>query len=362
MAEVSEDSAPRCRPGSVYIVVVNWNGWEHTLACLESLFRLRHAGARVIVCDNGSTDGSAQRIMAWANGRLDILPDDGPLRALSHPPVPKPIPHRVLSGDDLTREHTLPGDPAGDATRLILIRAAANLGFGAGCNLGIRYAMGQGDFDALWLLNNDTVVHPDALDAMLRRLDEPGIGMCGSTVLYYDAPGRIQCQAGARFYRIASLSRLIGKDRRLRRAVPSVRVEHALDHLYGASMLVCRAFIAGTGPLPEHYFLYYEEMDWTSRGGKHWQLGYAEQSLVYHRKGASAGTGTRRQGRGARARRQLARSRLRFTRIHRPAALPVVQCLLLAEALAYLLRGRWAQTRALLQALRGTDLDPGAGR
>lgn len=360
MTAVIEGSATRSRPASVYVVLVNWNGWAHTLACLESLFRLRNPGARVIVCDNGSTDGSMQRITDWAGGRLDILPDHGALRALSHPPVPKPISHRVLNVGDAGRGFAAGGDPAsdpaGEPMRLILIRAAENFGFGAGCNLGIRYAMAQNDFEALWLLNNDTVVHPDALDALLRRLAVPGTGMCGSTILHYDAPNRIQCQAGARFYRIASLSRLIGKDRVLRRAIPSGRVERALDHLYGASMLVRGAFIERTGPLPEHYFLYYEEMDWTLRGGKCWRLGYAERSLVYHRKGASAGTGTRRQGRHARARYQLAHSRLRFTRIHCPAALPAVQCLLLVDALAQMLLGRWSQVRALLWALRGIDM------
>ncbi|WP_295543959.1 glycosyltransferase [uncultured Thiohalocapsa sp.] len=350
-----------CPPASVYVVVVNWNGWAQTLACLESLYRLRTPGARVIVCDNGSTDDSARRIVDWASGRLDVLPERGPLRRLSHPPTPKPLPHRVVSAspdaagqDGAHRDQAW--DRATDATAepLTLIVAEANRGFGAGCNLGIRYALARGDCDALWLLNNDTLVDPDALDALLLRLAEPGLAMCGSTLLHQDAPHRIQCQAGARFYRLASLSRFIGKDRARHRALPAARVERQLDHLYGASMLVTRAFIEQAGLLPEDYFLYYEEMDWTLRGGVQWRLGYAQHSLVYHRKGASAGTGTRRRGRDARARYRLAHSRLRFTRIHRPRLLPVIQCLLLLEALACTLRRRWPQVRALLRALRET--------
>lgn len=55
------------RGGWVAIVVLNWNGWADTIACLESLRRLDAAApARLIVCDNGSTDGSAPRLAAWA--------------------------------------------------------------------------------------------------------------------------------------------------------------------------------------------------------------------------------------------------------------------------------------------------------
>jgi len=331
---------------------VNWNAWAHTLTCLESLSRLHTLAARVVVCDNGSTDGSVERIIAWARGGLDALPADGPLRSLSHPPVPKPISHRLLRENEPYGQDQPP--------RLTLIQGSENRGFGAGCNLGIRYAMAHPDCRAIWLLNNDTVVHADALDALLRRLDEPNMGLCGSTLLHYDAPTRIQCQGGARFYRAASLSRLIGKDRPLQHALPARQVERMLDHLYGASMLVSRGFIEQAGPLPEGYFLYYEEMDWTLRGGEGWRLGYAADSLVYHRKGASAGTGTR-ASRSARASYQLGHSRLRFTRLHNPSILPVVYVLLLMEALLQALRGQGSQSRAVFRALTGTQADATCG-
>jgi GT2 family glycosyltransferase len=362
MAEgIAGDGVAVVAPASVYAVLVNWNGWAHTIACLDSLFRLRTPGLRVIVCDNGSGDGSVEHIVAWAQGRLELVPEQGPPGACTWPPVAKPIPMRVLDAAETAATNARDGiEPP-----LTLIRCASNLGYGGGNNVGIRHALARAHCRAVWLINNDTVVDAGALDALLLRLAGPGVGMCGSTVLHHAAPGRIQCQGGARFYGVAALSRLIGKDRPAHRPLPAARVERRLDHLYGASMLVSRAFIETAGPMPEHYFLFYEEMDWTLRGGDRWRLGYAPDSIVYHRKGAAAGTGTRQQGRAASARRQLALSRLRFARLHRPRALPVVCGLLLIEALLHALRGRRVQALALLQAMqqsrRGAD-DPAAGR
>jgi GT2 family glycosyltransferase len=55
-----------------YIVIVNWNGWKDTIECLESVFRLRHDNFVVVVCDNGSSDGSMERIMEWSTGERSI--------------------------------------------------------------------------------------------------------------------------------------------------------------------------------------------------------------------------------------------------------------------------------------------------
>ena len=41
-----------------YIILVNWNGWNHTIECLESVYRMHSSDYKVIVCDNGSTDDS----------------------------------------------------------------------------------------------------------------------------------------------------------------------------------------------------------------------------------------------------------------------------------------------------------------
>ena len=57
----------------VYILIVNWNGWQDTLECLESVFRLDYPDYRVVVCDNGSTDGSCEKIIEWADSYSETV-------------------------------------------------------------------------------------------------------------------------------------------------------------------------------------------------------------------------------------------------------------------------------------------------
>ena len=78
---------------TVHVLLLNWNGWRDTIECLESVLRLEWPELRVIVCDNGSTDGSEARIAEWARGALDApVPTHPALAALVTPPVRKPIP------------------------------------------------------------------------------------------------------------------------------------------------------------------------------------------------------------------------------------------------------------------------------
>jgi len=117
------------------VVIVNWNGAADTIACLESIFA-GSAQAHVIVVDNGSADDSRARI-----------------------------------GAALSRRGVL-------GTRASLIDAGENLGFAAGCNLGLRAAQAAG-CEFVVFLNNDTIVEADALDRIVQRLaDDTGCFAC----------------------------------------------------------------------------------------------------------------------------------------------------------------------------------------
>lgn len=77
----------------VGIIILNWNGWKDTIECLESVFRNPYSNYQVIVVDNGSEDGSIEKIKAWTEGKQKILTSEPShtLYYLSHPPVKKPI-------------------------------------------------------------------------------------------------------------------------------------------------------------------------------------------------------------------------------------------------------------------------------
>ena len=126
------------------VVVLNWNGWADTLECLESLLRCRAIGGPIVVCDNDSEDESVERLRDWAEGRLDVwVPPEAPLRGLSHPPIPRPIP--IVEHDRASAGAANGVGEAESAARLVLIRTGANLGFAGGNNVGLRYLLGRAD-------------------------------------------------------------------------------------------------------------------------------------------------------------------------------------------------------------------------
>jgi GT2 family glycosyltransferase len=320
----------------VGILILNINGWTDTIECLESVFRSEHSGYDVVVCDNGSTDGSIERIMDWAAGRLSsYVPPDNPLRKLSQPPIAKPIACRVYE----RREAEAGGRPGEPTPRLTLIRNRENLGFAGGNNVGLRYLLARDEVDHVWLLNPDTVVEPNALGRMLEvGRNDPEVGICGSTLLYYDAPDRVQALGGASYNRWFALPRHIGAGSHSGARIDAAAVERRMSYVCGASMLVTRAFLLHAGLMNEERFLYFEELDWALRARGRFRMAYAPESIVYHREGAKAGSGA---AKSPMADYFFLRNRIRITREFSPAALPTVYMALMVAAVRRIYRGQW---------------------
>ena len=337
-----------CEPGKnqdmkSYVVILNWNGWRDTIECLESVFHLCDPDFRVIVCDNASSDESVQKIRQWANG--DVMADSQNPR-LSHlclPPCPKPVLHRELSRKEAERY-----TPDTVDAQLILIQNGANLGFAGGTNVGLRFALQDSACQYFWVLNNDTVVDPEALAAMVRQTErEPELGLCGSSILSYADPKRLQVQAGRRFSKWTGRAQIPPKltveESRSRRA--------EFDYIEGASMLATRSFLEGVGLLEERYFLYYEEVDWAERAKGKFAIGYAPDSIVYHKEGASIGSNSDRGKRSLMSTRYLVRSRVLFTRKFGPHFLPTVLGAISLAALHRLLFGDGNRARLIVSSM-----------
>ncbi len=323
---------PVDRDGWAAIVVLNWNGWADTIACLESLRGLDPAApARLIVCDNGSTDGSADRLAAWGRAafgagcvRLDRAQAETSLR------------------------------PAG-AWRMALIDNGANLGFAGGNNVGVRWALGDPGCTHVWLLNNDTEVAPDALAQALGRMAaDPAIGLCGSTLIYHHDRGRVQAFGGSSYDPHTGGTRHLGAFEPVAR-VPDdpAEVESRMACVVGAAMLASRRFLEEVGLPSEDYFLYYEELDWAWRARGRFRMGYAPRSRVWHKEGASIGTAA--SGGSPLSLYYLYRSRMRFVARHDPAHRAGVRRCCLAEIARMALRGRFGAARAALNGLLGRD-------
>jgi GT2 family glycosyltransferase len=336
----------------VAILVLNWNNWADTLECLESLFHLDYPDFQVIVCDNGSTDDSLVKIREWAAGIL-TAPVGMSLSGVRVEFCQKPIPIAEFDRSSIER---------GDSTAepLLLIRNGANLGFAGGNNVGLRYALQSGQFDYCWVLNNDTVVASDALQKLVDRMNEADApGLCGSTLLEYRNPDRINALGGAFYSRWLGLAWHLGRGRRWPRQVKRQQVEHRMDYVVGASMFTSREFLETVGLMAEDYFLYYEELDWATRAHGYFACAWAPQSLVYHKIGGTIGTSSHPARKSLISDYYTLRNRIRFTLRFYPWALPTLYFGLLF-AVGYRLlfgQGRRAAMVLRLMLLPGSSFE-----
>lgn len=323
----------------VCIVLLNWNRWRDTIECLESVFRLDYPRFTVIVCDNASTDGSFEAIEGWARGDVTAAVREPGLLRLMQPAVPKPL--RVLKPDcERIADSAARGLPS-----LVLIQTGSNLGFAGGNNVGIRYALKRGDCDYIWLLNNDTVVEPDALSKIVEAAEEdPQLGICGSMIRAYASPHEILTAGGRKYNRWTGRTRTIQDV-----ATPSTSKPSEPDYIEGASMLVSQRFLQETGLLEERYFLYFEELDWAARARPRFHLGYCPTSIVYHKEGRSIGSALDRESRSTLSEFYLTRNRLVFTRRYHPWCVLSVLAAIAASALQRLLIGMPKSAAAILQ-------------
>jgi len=312
----------------VYVITLNWNRPELTCACVDSMLGLDYPAFEIVVCDNASTADSVVAIRKWAA-----------LRG---------------SGEqgEFMREYANTSSAAGggDApARITLIHTGSNLGYAGGMNVGLRYALGRGDADFCWILNNDTVLAPDALSALVARACcGNDIGICGSTLVNLDDRERVQAYGGARYSPWSARSRAIGAFSHVD-SVPadSSAVEAQMAYVIGASMLVSRRFLREVGLMDESYFLYSEEHDWAYRGMRlGFRLGYAPGSVVYHAEGATIGTSA--SGGSELSLFYLYRSKAMFVARHHPLLLPIACASFVWDALKMALKGLPRKSRAIV--------------
>lgn len=202
----------------------------------------------------------------------------------ANPPSIKPI--------DLDEFPALPAQSRAfeDMAKLTLIQAGQNGGFAAGNNIALDYASRCGA-QFHWLLNNDTVVAPDALSALVERAtSDSQIGLCGSLLAFYEEPAVLQLAGGCAYYPVFGMARRLSADRPRGRASTMRDIERQMGYVSAASCLVSDDFLREIGPMSEEYFLYCEEIDWALRARGKFRLSVAVGSVVFHKSGRSTGS------------------------------------------------------------------------
>ncbi len=301
----------------VYIVVLNYNNWADTIACAESLLLGDYDNFRLIIVDNDSPDNSMHYIRLWAEGRLSSwTPPRDPLHELSSPAVQKPVDFVYYEDDAYVRECS--GDH-----KVVLLQSGQNRGYSAGNNIGIRYAKSRGDFDYIWILNNDTVVRRDTLTRLVAFAAENShLGLIGTTLLFYDLPDKIQA-FGASFNPRLAVQKHYLAHAPYSRSLVSQFDQKQLDYIIGASMFMSRKCIDAIEWMPEEYFIYFEEIDIaTNCRRKGLDFAICTEAIVYHKESVSIKQENRKTS--AFSDFYAMRNRLIVTRKYYPRFLPSV--------------------------------------
>jgi GT2 family glycosyltransferase len=224
---------------SIGIVIVNWNRWQLTEACIAALRLSLNAKYHSYVVDNASTDGSAD--------------------------------HLAALGSDVT-----------------LIRHHVNAGWAGGNNVGVARALGDGH-DFIMLLNNDAVPRPDTL-AILSRVEANLTGTGGPRPVLGPVERR---QSGCFGFVRATEDPQTGIPRWNPRDEVRAALQQELiptSYVQGSALFTHRSVFERTGLFDERYFLYYDETDWCYRAAYAGHpLLMVRDATVQHESGATTG-------------------------------------------------------------------------
>ena len=220
----------------ISIITINYNGLANTCALIETI-PFNDYPLEVIVVDNASSE------------------DEATLIEQSYPQVK-------------------------------VIRSKKNLGFAGGNNLGIKAALGR----YLFFINNDTILKPQTSDLkhLIERLEsDTKIGMVCPKIRFAWDSCPIQFAGYTPLSRITLRNKAIGYGEE---DLGQYDNAHSTPYAHGAAMMVKREAIERAGLMPECYFLYYEELDWSMmirRAG--YEIWYEPTCTIYHKESQATG-------------------------------------------------------------------------
>ena len=280
----------------VSIITINYNGLEDTCALIESI--PFNENMEVIVVDNASKNQEAQTI-------------------------------------------------AQRFQKVKVIQSDINLGFAGGNNLGIQAAQGK----YLLFINNDTIFKDFNINALICRMEtSPKIGIVCPKIRFACGTNPIQFAGYTPLSKITIRNQAIGFNEEDHGQFESA---HPTPYAHGAAMLIRKDAIEKVGMMPECYFLYYEELDWSmmfTRAG--YQIWYEPICAIYHKESQTTGQNSPLRTY------YLTRNRLLLVKRNpkefiQPLAYLYLFCIVaLRDILKYSLASRFDFTKATLCALR----------
>jgi len=228
----------------VQIIILNWNGYELTKDCLNSLSRLDYQNYKVIVVDNGSTDGSYKKLVS-------------------------------------------------EFPAIEFLAIEANLGFADGNNAAILHTREKYNPQLFLLLNNDTTVEPTFLRKMVDTFSSnPNAGILGNKIYYYEDPQRIWF-AGGQFNKFLGDGIHLGIDQL---DIGQFNDQKKIDFVTGCCMMISKDVINKIGLLDSSFFAYCEDLDYSLRASKAgYVITYVPDAIIYHKVSSSFKTKDKKQ-------------------------------------------------------------------
>ena len=264
----------------VGIVILNWNTWEDTIECLESLFLNSYPNYITIVIDNASKDESIKKIKEYCQGDLPVKSN-----FVKYHPENKPIKYIEYTREEALTKKTEPLEfkDLPSSKKVVIIKNEKNYGFPEGNNIGMRYALNC-NCDYVLLLNNDTVVDKEFLTEMIKVAERDNqIGLTGSKIYYYYHPTKIQSTGGRirwAFGDIINYGNVIDNGQ--------YDIIEERDYFTSNSLLIKKMVIENISFIDPTFFFGQEEYDYCTRAKRNgWKLVYVPSSKIWHKVGSS---------------------------------------------------------------------------
>ncbi len=229
-----------------------------------------------------------------------------------------------------------------------VIRSKKNLGFAGGNNLGIRAAHGK----YLFIINNDTIFKDFNVLALIDRLESsPSIGIVCPKIRFAWGTNSIQYAGYTPLSRVTVRNRAIGFGEEDQ---GQYEIATPTPYAHGAAMLVKRASMEKVGLMPECYFLYYEELDWSmmfTRAG--FQIWYEPKCTIFHKESQATGQNSPLRTY------YITRNRLQLVRRNWQGITKYVSlCYLMMivapkDMLQFAIQGKWSLVCAVLKGING---------
>jgi len=262
---------------NVTIILLNWNGWEDTIECLESLLQMDYTNYNIVIVDNHSENDSIEKIKRYASGR--------PLSTsqyFAHNCLSKP--QKIIEIDELDIHAPLVAKVETNSNQLFLIKNKSNYGFAKGNNVGIIFALSNLDPDYLILLNNDTIVKSDWVSQLMEKaLADEMIGILGAQNYDYFNPSVKGCSKGTINYWKGTMS--IDKTDNIE-----------ADFITGTCLCTSVRVLKEIGNLDERFFFGGgEDIDFCIRARKKgFQICHVPEAIIWHKGESRSSDSTRK--------------------------------------------------------------------